>query len=317
MKLFTLTIPMFAMLVAMPIMAKQVDERIDVQSDVWLKVENMRGRVVIKGTDNNQVWVSGYLDEKATDFIFEEKSNTVIVKVKMPSNMHGSFWDNEDKETDLVIEVPKSAEVYFKGVSSDIEIYQIQSEVMAKTVSGDIIAHDLNSKIELDTVSGDIESRNLVGKIKLSTVSGDIDDKNSAGRLYYHAVSGDINATSMAEQISAQVVSGDLDLILAKVKDVTLSSVSGDVDTELELSDDGLLKVSSVSGNIDLSLQDGVNADIRVHSNASGHISNKLNNDKVQEAKYGPSSKLETRTGNGSASIKMSTVSGDVRLQYK
>lgn len=316
MKLLTHTIPMIALLVAMPIMAQQVDQRIDVKSDVWLKVENMRGKVVIKGTDNNQVWVSGNLDEKATDFIFEKKNNTVVVQVKMPSNMDGSFWDNEDKETNIVIEVPNTAEIYFKGVSSDVEIHNIDSDIVAKTVSGDIVGYDLANKVKLDTVSGAIESRNLSGKVKLSTVSGDIDDANSTGRLYYHAISGDIKAISSAEEVNAQVVSGNLDIQLAQVKDASLSSVSGDLDAKLKLSDDGLLKMSSVSGTVDLALQQGVNADIRVNSNASGRISNKLTNDKVQEAKYGPSSKLETTIGNGSASVKISTVSGDVRLHY-
>ena len=294
-----ISVAIFFMAVAMPALAKDVDQRLAVSEKANISVDNLRGKVVIKGTDTNHVWVLGTLDDKATEFILKADGDNVIVQVKMPAQMNNSFWNHDEQETDIVIEVPKGAKISFQGVSSDIKVNNVSNDVRAKTVSGDVVLKQLQgNRVEIETVSGDIETQSITGRINLSTVSGDIE----------------VNGT--AEEIVASVISGDLEINLNNVVDAELSSVSGNVVAKLELNDDGLLKMSSVSGNLELVLQEDVNADIKVDSNAGGRIINKLTDDKVQKAKYGPHSKLSTQAGSGSASVKISTVSGNVKLHY-
>ncbi|MEW6999668.1 DUF4097 domain-containing protein [Colwelliaceae bacterium BS250] len=306
----------FSLLCAFSLSAKQVDQKLTVTASPQISIENLRGKVIILGTDKNEVWVSGNLDEKSTEFVFTEDDNKVLIQVKMPSRMNSSFWDNEDTETKLHVHVPSNSIVNFQGVSSDAVISNITNEVYIKTVSGNIQADGLSKRVELDSVSGDIKTKSLKGRINLNTVSGNIEDEQSTGRISYQAVSGDLDIISNAEEVYASVISGDLHIKLGNVNDATITSISGNVRAELDLADDGLLKMSTVSGDIKLSLQDDVNADFRIASNAGGRIINKLTDDKVVTAKYGPSSKLTTTTGTGSASVKASTVSGSIRLSY-
>ncbi|QBY03843.1 hypothetical protein E2K93_05360 [Thalassotalea sp. HSM 43] len=307
----------FALITSAHAENQSVDERKAVAADARVKIDNLRGKVTIIGTDDDEVWVKGRLDEKATDFVFTVDGKRVTIVVKMPKQMNSSFWDNQAKETDLVINLPKTADVSFKGVSSDVVVSNIHNDTSIKTVSGSIDAKNLSKDIELESVSGNVDTNNLDGHIRLSTVSGDINDKNSKGILNYHAVSGDIDAQSVSSEVTASVVSGELDIELEQVKDANLSSVSGNVDAKVELSDNGLLRLSTVSGKVELAMQKGVNADITVNSNAGGRIINKVSDDEVDKAKYGPSSKLETRLGNGSALVKASTVSGNVVVAYQ
>ncbi|WOH37089.1 DUF4097 family beta strand repeat-containing protein [Thalassotalea fonticola] len=317
MKFYKLPLAILALTFVLPVFAKDVDQKISVSSSANISVDNLRGKVVITGTDTNQVWVSGKLDEKATDFILKADGDNVFVQVKMPAQMNNSFWEHDGQETDIVIEVPQSAKLRFQGVSSDISVSNMSNDVRAKTVSGDVIVKQLSgNRVDVETVSGDIDAKTLTGRISLSTVSGDIKDNNSTGRIEYYAVSGDIEVNGSAEEVVANVISGDLEVTLNNVIDAELSSVSGNVDAKLDLSDDGLLKMSSVSGNLNLALQKEVNAYIKVNSNAGGKITNQLTDDKVEKDKYGPHSKLSTQAGSGSASIKMSTVSGNVKLHY-
>ena len=311
-----ITLVAFILGCSFTVQAKQVNESLVVKENVRVMIENLRGKVTISGSASLTVKVEGVLDYKATDFVFKKEGDTVIIQVQMPHNMNQSFWDNDGQETDLKIQLPKSAQVYFKGVSSDASIEDIENGVNIKSVSGDIDAKDLASRIELDTVSGNIKSQRLSGRIALNTVSGDINDSGSKGRINYQAVSGDIQASSTAEEIYASVISGSINIELAKVIDAELTSISGDIDANLELTYDGLLKMSSISGDIDVALQKGVNAEVRIHSQAGGKITNTLNNDKVDKAKHGASSQLNTVVGNGSAAIKASTISGRVRLHY-
>ncbi len=305
-----------ALLCSLPLLAKQVDERLSVGADVQIEIENLRGKVEIIGTDNNEVWVIGKLDEKANDFVFEQQGDSVIIQVQMPSSTHNSFWDNDDEESNLTIEVPKNAAINFRGVSSDVVLNNLHSDTNIKTVSGNIYAENLHSRVELTSVSGDIKTEDLGGKIFLNTVSGNIKDKQSTGQLNYQAVSGDIDASSGAERVSASVISGNLEVVLARVVDAKLTSISGNVEVSMELSNDGLLKVSSVSGDVDVKFQQGVNAEFKVQSHAGGRIYNNLNDDKVDKAKHGPSSWLATITGTGSATVKASSVSGSINLHY-
>nr|WP_241242447.1 DUF4097 family beta strand repeat-containing protein [Thalassotalea sp. G2M2-11] len=183
-----------------------------------------------------------------------------------------------------------------------------------KTVSGNINVNNLAELVDLSSVSGDIKSRGLSGKISISSVSGDIDDRASQGRINLSVISGHLVSHSQAEEVSVNSVSGEVSLTLAKVNELSITTVSGDADARLSLNDNGLLKVDSVSGDISIQFDNNVQASFKMRANAGGDLINRLTDDKVQEAKYGPSSKLYFNTGNGSATVKASTVSGDIKV---
>ncbi|WP_394173564.1 DUF4097 family beta strand repeat-containing protein [Thalassotalea litorea] len=295
---------------------RNIDQRLSVNGEVSVVIENMRGKVDIFGNDGDEVSVKGVIDEMATDFIFEQKGNTIYIKVKMPAEINQSFWGTKQQETDLLVNIPVAAKLKFSGVSSSVSAENLTQAAHLKTVSGDIKAKKLAQKVRLETVSGDIESSDLTGKISLSTVSGDIRDKNANGTVELNAVSGDIDASGEASNVAANVVSGDLDVNYRGLSNLSLSSVSGDVDANVVLMDDGIVKMSSVSGNLKFTIQEGANVSVRIDSNAGGKIINQISDDKVVKAKYGPSSRLETRLGSGAASVKASTVSGTVRVSH-
>ncbi|WP_068544259.1 DUF4097 family beta strand repeat-containing protein [Thalassotalea crassostreae] len=297
--------------------AKAVDQRITVKDADNVIIENMRGKVTIVGTSNQEVWVVGRLDEKSTEFIFEQQGKDVVVKVKMPSHVGGSFWNSESEESNLLIEIPGGLNVDFSGVSTDVEISNVNADVNLNNVSGKVLASQLTGEINVQSVSGNVKTTALSGSVTLSTVSGNIIDKGSKGDLRYHAVSGDVNATSDAEKVKASVVSGDMILALAKVVELSMNTVSGDIDGELDLSDDGIVKFSTVSGNVSLALNESLNADITIRSDAGGRLINKLNDTPVDKAKHGPSSRLDTVVGSGGGVIKASTVSGRIKLSYQ
>jgi len=205
--------------------------------------------------------------------------------------------------------------VSFKGVSSNIDIDNFTNGAEIQTVSGDVKAKNLMEQVELVTVSGDINSRNLSGKLRLSSVSGDIEDRNSKGRANFKTVSGSLDSTSTANEISAKSVSGDIDLQLAEIDELIVSTVSGSFNGNLSLNDKGLLKMSSVSGSLEVDFKNEVQASFNLKTNAGGDIVNRLTSAKAKRAKYGPSSKLSFETGNGSSSVRASTVSGHIEVK--
>ena len=291
---------------------EHVDESMSLGSVKHVTIENLRGEVTIIGNSGDTVSVTGELDDKAKGLTFEKSGSRIIIKVEVPHNNHND-WGADG--SNLTIEIPQHVRVSFKGVSSDINISNFLNGSEVQTVSGDISAKNLMQQVELATVSGNIESKNLSGKIRLSSVSGDIHDRNSAGRAHFKTVSGSLSSSSSANEISANSVSGDIELRLAEVDELIVSTVSGQFESQLSLNDNGLLKMSSVSGDLDVEFKNDVQASFNLKANAGGDIVNRLTSAKAQRAKYGPSSKLFFETGNASSSVRASTVSGRIAVK--
>lgn len=292
-----------------------IDKSLTVDGATSVSVENLRGKVSIVGWDKNTVTVKGELDDKTERFIFERSGSSIKIKVEIPSRMNGHNWNVGG--SNLKIRIPETMRLDFSGVSSDVEITNLINSTEAKTVSGNIEVDNLSEHVELASVSGDIEASNLTGRVNLSTVSGNISDKQSDGRIKLKAVSGDVHSQSTAEEVSVSTVSGEIDLILDDVEELAISTVSGNADGRLSLNDNGRVKISSVSGDIDLTFENDVEASFRMKSNAGGDLINRITDDKATHAKYGPSSKLYFETGEANASVKGSTVSGQIKVSKK
>jgi len=306
-------LPLLLLITAMPSWAgERVDESMPLGNIKNVTIENLRGEVTIIGNSSDTVSVTGELDDKAKGLTFEKSGSRIVIKVEIPNGSHNS-WGADGSE--LTIEIPKHVRVSFKGVSSNVNISHFTHGSEIQTVSGDINAKELMQQIELATVSGNIESKNLSGKIRLSSVSGDIHDRNSAGRAHFKTVSGNLNSSSSANEISANSVSGDIELRLAEVDELIVSTVSGEFDSQLSLNDNGLLKMSSVSGDLNVEFKNDVQASFNLKTNAGGNIVNGLTSAKAKRAKYGPSSKLSFETGNASSSVRASTVSGRIEVK--
>lgn len=292
---------------------EKVDKQLDVKDANQVSITNVKGKVFVKGWDKSEVSVKGELDDDTERFIFEQKGNEILIKVEVPKSRNRNNWSNSDG-SNLTIHIPTTIRMNFGGVSSDLTVENLSENTEANVVSGDIKATNLSKLITLQSVSGDITSKDLSGKIQLSSVSGTIKDSNSNGRLKVEAVSGDIDTESSAIEVSLQAVSGEIDYKLGSVEELNINTVSGDANGELTLATNGSVKMSSVSGDLYTEFQKGVNARFKLNSNAGGNISNRITDDKVQKAKYGPSSKLKFSTGDGSAVVKASTVSGSIKV---
>ncbi len=299
--------------------ATNVDKSLMVSEDVTVIVENLRGKVVIVGQETSHVRVEGQIDKQAKSFVFKQEQDTVFIQVKMPEHVSDSFWGNKKQHSNLTITMPMHGEIVFKGVSSDIQVKSVNGDLDIHTISGNVVverstdgANSLRNKVSIETVSGEIKTTALSGQLALTTVSGSIDDTASKGQIKYQTVSGDIKGESAAGSVKANAISANVELTLHAVSELKLSTVSGDVECDLGVADNGIIKASSVSGDLIFALPEGVNLDIKAQSNAGGNIKNKLNQDKVIVDKYGPGSQLRTTLGNGSAQLKATTMSGKV-----
>jgi len=290
---------------------ERVDKSMDVAGASQVYIENQRGVVSIQGYSGDTIELTGTLDDKAEELVFKKQGNRVKVIVEVPRQ---NGYNNNRNGSNLVLKVPQQLGINFEGVSSDVAVNNIESDVYIKTISGDISAQKLLSHADMNSVSGNIKTSGLQGKINLHSVSGNITDEQSTGKLSITVVSGDIETQSSAQDVRLEAISGNIEAKLTSVSDLEMKTISGDADVTLALEEQGTAKMSSVSGDYTLEFEGDIDADFRLKTSAGGNIKNRLTNDKATKGKYVPSSKLSFTVGDGSGSVRGSTVSGSFTL---
>lgn len=277
-----------------------------------VSINNHSGFINVVGWDKEKISVTGTLDDDAEKLTFERKGAQILIEVEYP---HMDNWGADGSK--ITVFMPKNIRMKTNSISSDIHVSNLHGGVEVKTVSGDVVAKNTSQNVELNSISGDIKSENLSGKISLSAISGDIKDKNSSGRLDVSSVSGEVSIKTEAKEVFFNNVSGHSYLDLSDIIELRIRTVSGDLKAKLNLNKKSLLKASTVSGELDFIFQKDVDADFSLKSSVGGDIDNDITDDKTEYSEYGPGGKLNFQTKNGSASVRVTTVSGNISVKSK
>lgn len=294
---------------------KAVSESKKVSANERIELEVMRGDVDITVTSKEQFSIKGTLDEEAEGYEFTSTGGVTRFEVKMPRRLYNNGYSEDKRGSRLTVEVPQGARLSFEGVSTSVKAKGVQGGADITTVNGSIDASELAGKVSLQTVNGNIESRNIQGHLKLATVNGEIKDQSAGASLEMESVNGELQSVSSAKDVEVSTVNGEVNLALTGSERVEFSTVNGQIDISLKGSKAPRISGSSVSGALVLTLPDLDSARISVEASAGGDIENKLTNDKVEEAKYGPMRNLDTTLGDGDGRIELETVSGEVVLK--
>ncbi|TQV81463.1 DUF4097 family beta strand repeat-containing protein [Aliikangiella coralliicola] len=292
-KLAPLFVPLFFFgFCSLAMAGDKVDKSLDVEAEGIVEVHNVRGDIKIRGWQQNQVKVSGTLDDLTEKFVFKSEGGHTFIKVKLPRNS-GSRSREGSK---LKIMIPVGSKLIFSGVATDVNVAEINGGVDINSVSGDIKVKNTQGRTYINSVSGELELDDIDGSLEVSTVSGDLDAKVSCKKLSISGVSADLVVKS--EQIES----------------ASVSTVSGDTRIYGSLLEEGELKLSSVSGEAFYYVKGGLNARISMETAPGGDIVNEYSEDRPKST-FINSHNLRFTAGNGSGVIRMSTVSGNIGLK--
>lgn len=274
--------------------AESVDKSLEVDAKSSISVSVVRGKINVSGWDKNVVQVRGKLDEQSEGLLFEKRGSSVVIEDKTEHNLR------RGEGSDLTLFIPR-------GCSLDVEL-----------VSADLIAKDIAGKSNLQTVSGDITAEKLGHQVDIESVSGDIDLKGAGRNVALESVSGNIKAHVTAQRFEAETVSGDISIRNeGELVHGDFSVVSGDVQVESSLSDDIDLEMESVSGSLLLMARGKVNARIEAETGPGGDIVNELTNDVPNEEEFTGAESLTIEVGDGQGRIRASVVTGDIEFRKK
>lgn len=296
---------------------QSVNESMDVEPGSYIDIEHLNGKAQIIGWNKDEVSVSGELGENTEKFIFRQRGNDVIIKVEVERTRRGGWnWGKGDGGDDLVIYVPIQSRVSYTSVNANVELSEIEGDVSIDVVNGQVDVRETEGELRLESVNGDIDFGNVVGEVVAETVNGSIrGDQAGDYELKLESVNGSIDIKSTAPEVIVETVNGDIELTLSSLKEADLNTVNGSVEASMFLDKSGDVRASSVGGTIELDFQDDVSARFNIEAHAGGRIINKLTDDKMQKAKYGPRRWLSFTHEGGDARVEVSTVSGRVVVE--
>ena len=263
---------LLAVLASQPIVAKQIEERIDASPGGLLELDlETGGSVEIRGWDQNVVMVRATSDDGDTD-------GQEITGQKMANGGRGKTdstkkWGRGHSHGyDLMINVPRVYDLEIETMGGDIEINGVEGDMEGETMGGDLRLSELKGTIEFETMGGDIELKDsevdgdvetMGGEVLVANVIGDVDGSSMGGNVAYKNVprrdgkssgdavvittmGGDIEIGSAPAGASLETMGGDIEVGDA-AKFVEAETMGGDITIGTI---DGRVEASTMGGDV-------------------------------------------------------------------
>jgi len=160
------------------------------------------------------------------------------------------------------------------------------------SVSGSVKANDLDGQTHVNSVSGSVKVGNVGGRLEVNSVSGDVEIGNVGAEVHLNSISGNVELGQVNSSLDVSSVSGGLNVTL------------------VSLSPQGI-HIRSVSGSIEMRFKSDINADFSAED-VSGEVYLDMSN--VTRDREAKSPNVRARIGGGGTPIRISSVSGDIRL---
>ncbi len=275
--------------------ASSFDQTVAADPRGEVDVSNVAGSIDITGWDRPQVSVKANVSGGEKVQVTSERGH---VSVRVLGEEGGSWFGGfMHGSTHLQVWVPRASELDVAAVSADVTSRGVTGAQRLHSVSGDVTADLSGADNEVKTVSGDIDLHGnaQAGHSRVSSVSGDVRFDNTAG---------DLDATT---------VSGELVAALSPANNVHLHTTSGDITLTGRLATGATLEAQSVSGDVKLhdAAQAGYTYEVR---SFSGDIDDCFGKPAERNSEFGPGKHLTGTLGQGGASVRVNTLSGDVSL---
>lgn len=270
--------------------AQTVDRSVSAQPRGQVVVTNVAGAVQVRGWDRNEVQVRGELGQGVKELEVVSEGEQTVVKVVTERG-------RDNSSATLSIQVPLHSSLALNTVSADIQVVAVQGLQRLQSVSGDINTELGEGFVEVRTVSGDVKAKGKdVGRgVRVGTVSGDV-------RLEGVGMYADVNT-----------ISGDLQLVAREMARVLLKTVNGDVQLRTALASAAQVQTETVNGSVRLHLVGPVNANVEAKT-FRGDLKHCFTGASASTRTAGPGHELRITQGDGSGTVLVKTLGGDIDL---
>jgi hypothetical protein len=255
-------------------------------------VHTPRGNVTIRGSDSEEIRVSG---KKTVRTWSETEAGKIAAPVSVEIKQNGNGFEvrptgfdasNARVGTDLEVVVPKQSPLTVKTEKGDVSVSDMTSSVSVANGNGDTEVHGSQGDVTLEMRKGDAKVEDTKGDVKISGKGGEIDVNNATGSL---TVDGDFYGPVRAGRIGKTVRLG-----LAKTS-LTVASIEGHLEAG-----SGNLELVDARGNLDLRTRD-----VEVNVENPGGKVNIDNRNAQTTVRFSSAPKDDVQISNSSSGISL------------
>jgi hypothetical protein len=223
------------------------EHRFHTPGPVALDVKVPTGDIEIETVDGDESTIEVEGNERLVELTeVRQEGERIVVELrgKKPFGITiaiGDFSFSQGGGSDLMVRarVPHGSRPGVDTASADTVIRGRIRELELKTASGDVAVNgEIESDAAVKSVSGDVRIDRVGGDLRFQTVSGDFVVHSLGGSADGKSVSGDVRLEWTREgNVSVQSVSGDIDVGVTSGTnlDVDAGSVSGELSSEVPL----------------------------------------------------------------------------------
>jgi len=197
------------------------EQRFTTPSPIRLDIKIPAGDIELTTSDSGETVVTIDAPQRVLDEMRVELVGThLTVEWRRKSLFNG--WMHHDGAMEIRVELPHDSRIKISNVSGETVLNGQYGDVDVNTVSGGVRLPQIVGDVTLKSVSGDLKAQSIDGSVSVKSVSGDVSvERLHGGRVEVQNVSGDVRL-GVVEGINL---------------DVDASSASGEVSSELPLSD--------------------------------------------------------------------------------
>ncbi len=195
-------------------------------------------------------------------------------------------------------------------------VVPVGTKVVANSVSGDISVRGAHAPVEAQSVSGEVAVDDALDRVELQSVSGGVRGAKLAGTVHVQAVSGDVEVRGVTGELSVEAVSGDVRLLDVTSSDVRAQSVSGEMEYQGTIADNGRYEFKSHSGDVTLGVPASAKASVTMRT-FSGEIESDFPMTYTPGGAGGRKrdNRMDFTINGGGARLQLETFSGDIHIR--
>jgi hypothetical protein len=281
------------------------EKSIAVDANINISLCVSEGKLKINGWERNEIraFVNG---GSQVGFTILQKKNANPVWVKV---LGFDPTTNTNKETnsdeclsgdEIELDVPRNATVNVKSSVSEMMISSV-AKVTVENGGGDVFLYNIARGIEAKTYEGDVTVENSSGAMSLFSTTGNI-------------IAFDVSPSEIGDIFKAKTSNGAIMLKNVGQRQIEANSNSGSINFNGDFLNGGQYSFGTSNGAITLNIPQNSSSNVNA-SYGFGAFSSEI--PLLNVVKNSPSrvQNLSAQIGTGSATLKLTTVSGAIRIK--
>lgn len=265
------------------LLGQQTDTVVAVRPGTRLDVNVMRGNVVVRTWDRNEVRVTG---RPAGRLDVRLANGTLKVQSLAERGGMGS--------TDVQLTVPQAMNLVVQGTFLSADVNGVRGEV------------------SVETTHGNVQLAGGRGYVRVRSVQGTVTCRDAEGRLELGSTNGRVTAIAVVGSLNVESVNGGIELRDVRSGSVEASTVNGGITYAGTLEPNGRYQFSTHNGDVAVDVPAGTNATISA-STFGGAFESDF---PVVLREAGSGGRQITITlGDGGARMDLSSFNGSIRLR--